>query len=195
MASLLDKLTDAVRSGEVKKKVERSAGWFKDKLKGLKGELRNRISRTNPSEFYRTADNKINSDAFKRKVNLGDMFCYYYDPKYAKTLPYYDQFPLIMLIGAEEDTFLGINFHYLAPRFRAQLLDRINAKEGVINWKKVSGISMIEPTVKRYRFDHIASRIVPIEKEEEEITIFLPLEKFRKASKSTVWGDSKRRFR
>jgi len=35
--------------------------------------------------------------------------------------------------------------------------------------------------------------VIQIEKEEEEIAIFLPLERFRKASKSAVWANSRRR--
>ena len=100
-----------------------------------------------------------------------------------------------MLIGVEKDTFLGLNFHYLPPKLRAILLDRVNAKVagGVINWKKISKIPVVEPTVHRYRFDHIDRKVIEIEKEEEEIAIFLPLERFRKASKSAVWASSKRR--
>ena len=64
---------------------------------------------------------------------------------------------------------------------------------GLINWKKISKVPFIEPAVKRYRFDHIRRKVVQIQKDEEEIAIFLPLEKFRKASKSQVWSDSKRR--
>ena len=56
-----------------------------------------------------------------------------------------------------------------------------------------SKVPFIEPAVKRYRFDHIRRKVVQIQKDEEEIAIFLPLERFRKASKSQVWSDSKRR--
>jgi len=105
-------------------------------------------------------------------------------------------FPMIMLIGVDKDTFLGINFHYLAPKFRAILLDRVTAKVGggLINWKKISKIREIAPTVKRYRFDHIMKKVVPIEESEQEIAIFLPTEKFKKAGKTQVWADSKRKF-
>ena len=100
-----------------------------------------------------------------------------------------------MLIGADSDTFLGLNFHYLPPNLRAILLDRVNAKVagGVINWKKISKIPLVEPAVHRYRFDQITRKVIEIEKEEEEIAIFLPLERFRKASKSAVWANSRRR--
>jgi len=196
MASLLSTLSKAVSKGEVKSRAKRSAKWFQDKLKGLKGEAQNRFSSTNPDKFYREAPNKIAPLGLKRRAELGDLFCYYYDPKYKKTLPYYDRFPLIMLIGADQDTFLGCNFHYLNPRFRAILLDKLTAKigKGVPNWSKLSKIREIAPTVKRYRFDHIQKKVVQIKEDEKELAIFLPLERFKKSSKSIVWSDSKGRF-
>ena len=196
MADLLDKLTDTIRSGSIGKATKRSARWFQDKIKGLKGGLRNRFSSTNPDKFYRESDNKIQPAVMAKRASLGDLFCYHYDPKHKLTLPYYDMFPMIMLIGVESDTFLGLNFHYLSPKFRAILLDRVNAKVagGLINWKKISKVPYVEPAVKRYRFDHISRKVIQIEKEEEEIAIFLPTERFRKAGKSKVWTESERKF-
>tara|TARA_B100002019_G_scaffold279222_1_gene280868 strand:+ start:569 stop:1162 length:594 start_codon:yes stop_codon:yes gene_type:complete len=196
MADLLDKLTAAVRTGTIGTETRRSAQWFRDKIKGIKGDLRNRFSSTNAAKFYREAEDKVNPNVMKRRANLGDIFCYYYNPKYRNELPYYDMFPMIMLIGTDQDTFTGLNFHYLPPKFRAILLDRVNAKvgKGIINWKKISKIPQVAPTVKRYRFDHIMRKVVPIEENEQEIAIFLPLERFRKASKSSVWADSRRKF-
>jgi|TARA_R110000744_G_scaffold324821_2_gene430650 hypothetical protein len=196
MASLLDTLKTAVSGGEVKSRVKRSAQWFQDKLKGLKGEAQNRFSSTNPDKFYRETENKIAAGGLKRAANFGDLFCYHYDPKYKETLPYYDRFPLIMLIGADQDTFLGCNFHYLNPRFRAILLDKLTAKigKGIPRWKTLSKIREIAPTVKRYRFDHIQKKVIQIEEDEKELAIFLPLERFKKSSKSKVWSDSKGRM-
>ena len=196
MADLLDKLTAAVRTGTIGAETRRSAQWFRDKIKGIKGDLRNRFSSTNAAKFYREAEDKVNPNVMKRRANLGDIFCYYYNPKYRNELPYYDMFPMSMLIGTDQDTFTGLNFHYLPPKFRAILLDRVNAKvgRGIINWKKISKIPQVAPTIKRYRFDHIMRKVVPIEENEQEIAIFLPLERFRKASKSSVWADSRRKF-
>ena len=162
MADLLDKLTDTIRSGSIGKATKRSARWFQDKIKGLKGGLRNRFSSTNPDKFYRESDNKIQPAVMAKRASLGDLFCYHYDPKHKMTLPYYDMFPMIMLIGVESDTFLGLNFHYLAPKLRAILLDRVNKKVsgGAINWKKISKVPYVEPAVKRYRFDHISRKVI-----------------------------------
>lgn len=194
--SFLSKVSDAIKTGTVGQEVRRSAQWFQDKIKGLKGGLRNQFSSTNAAKFYREAETKVNPNLLKRRAELGDLFCYYYNPKYRATLPYYDMFPMIMLIGAEKDTFLGINFHYLRPKWRAVLLDRVSAKlgSGLPRWSKLRQIRQIAPTIKRYRFDHIMRRVVPIEENEQEIAIFLPTERFKKSAKAKVWADSERKF-
>ena len=206
--SLLSKVSDAVRSGTVGKEVKRSAQWFQDKIKGLKGEVRNRFSSTNAAKFYRESE-KISDAVFQKRVSLGDLFCYYYNPKYKNTmrrsrkdgklypvLPYYDMFPMIMLLSAEKETFLGINFHYLRPKWRAILLDRVTAKigGGLPKWSKLRNIRQIAPTIKRYRFDHIMRKVIPIEEDEQEIAIFLPTERFKKSGKTKVWSESERKF-
>ena len=196
MASLLDRVSDAIRTGTVGAEVKRSARWFQDKIKGLKGTLRNQWSQTNAPKFYREAETKVNPRVLKMRANLGDLYAYYYQPKHMATLPYYDTFPLIMLIGFEKETFLGLNFHYLNPRIRAILLDRVTAKigSGIIKWNKIVKIPQVAPTVKRYRYDHIMRKVIPIEENEQELAIFLPLERFKKASKAKVWADSQKRI-
>jgi len=157
--------------------------------------VKNRFSSTNAAKFYRESE-KISDAVFQKRVSLGDLFCYYYNPKYRKTLPYYDMFPMIMLLSAEKETFLGINFHYLRPKWRAILLDRVTAKigGGLPRWSKIRNIKQIAPTIKRYRFDHIMRKVIPIEEDEQEIAIFLPTEKFKKAGKAQVWSASERKF-
>ena len=48
--------------------------------------------------------------------------------------------------------------------------------------------------MKRYRFDHIMRKVIPIEEKEQELAIFLPLERFKKASRAKVWADSQKRI-
>jgi len=211
-SSLLSKVSDAIRGGTVGQEVKRSARWFREKITGLKGELRNQFSKTNSRSFYREAEIKLNPNTLKIRANLGDLYCYNYDPKYKDAmrkdretgklypvLPYYDTFPLIMLIGFEKETFLGLNFHYLNPRYRALLLDRVNKKigKGIISFDKIAQIPQVAPTVHRYRFDHIKKKIIPIEESEQELAIFLPLERFRgqrRIPKTTVWKHSRKKM-
>ena len=50
------------------------------------------------------------------------------------------------------------------------------------------------PCVKRYLGDHVKSSTVRIDADEWEIAIFLPVERFQKESKKTVWADSRRYY-
>ena len=111
MASLLDKVQDAVRTGTVGKEVKRSAQWFRDKIKGLEGTLKNQWSRTNAPKFYREAENKMDRRVLGLKGNLGELFAYYYNPKHRETLPYYDRFPMIMLIGIDTVSYTHLRAH------------------------------------------------------------------------------------
>ena len=130
------------------------------------------------------------------------MNMFFYDAKFKKTLPYWDRFPLVIPLYDwsfdynPRKEFMGINFHYLRPKWRAVLLDRVSAKlgSGLPRWSKLRQIRQIAPTIKRYRFDHIMRRVIPIEENEQEIAIFLPTERFKKSAKAKVWADSERKF-
>ena len=48
-----------------------------------------------------------------------------------------------------------------------------------------------KPTFKKYLNNHVRSRFVEINPTEWDIALFLPVERFEKASKSQVWKDSR----
>ena len=53
------------------------------------------------------------------------MNMFFYDPKHKDTLPYYDRFPLSVIIGPAKGGFYGLNLHYLPPVLRAKMLDAL----------------------------------------------------------------------
>ena len=161
---------------------ELSVRWYRSKI----NELAPRI----------TAGEMLAQGKSTATPNYGLLNLFNYKPLGPDRLKYYDMFPLIMLIGFEKETFLGLNFHYLNPKLRAILLDRVTAKigGGIIKWNKIVQIPQVAPTVKRYRYDHIMRKVIPIEEKEQELAIFLPLERFKKASRAKVWADSKKRI-
>ena len=70
----------------------------------------------------------INREAAIRKMTRvvkGKLFCFYYDPKGKDDLPYYDRFPLILVLEKYNDGFLGLNLHYLPIRYRVAFLDKL----------------------------------------------------------------------
>jgi hypothetical protein len=131
-----------------------------------------------------------------------------YDPKHKETLPYYDRFPLIFPINKAKGGFLGINFHYLPLQLRAKLMDslyevttndrfdettKIRASYNILN--SASKYKEFRPTVKHYLANHVKSKLIYINPSEWDISLFLPTERFEKASKTKVWEDSKRIIR
>ena len=76
----------------------KSTQWYKDKIKEF----------GKPGAMDLIRDGKRNNKPFIGKLNM-----FFYDPKFKKTLPYYDTFPLVLPLEAYSDGFLGINFHYL----------------------------------------------------------------------------------
>jgi hypothetical protein len=98
--------------------------------------------------------------------------------------------------------FLGINLHYLPPTLRASLFDGLTrfksktaSKDLAINYQiltKYSSLSYFKPCVKRYLYGHVRSKFMYIEPEEWPIAIFLPLQKFQKASAGKVYADSRK---
>jgi len=132
--------------------------------------------------------------------HIGRMLMYFYDPKTKDKLPYYDRFPLVIPIEFYPDGFLGINLHYLPQAYRARLMDVLyNTIYGdkYLDEKKVIQISysilksaaktpLFEPCIKRYLYGHVRSRFLVLDPLDWQIAIFLPTERFEKASTTAV---------
>ena len=86
----------------------KSTAWYREKIKEL----------GTPSSLDLLRDGKRNNKPFYGKLNM-----FMYDPKFKKTLPYYDTFPLVLQLETYPDGFLGINFHYLPIPLKIKLLD------------------------------------------------------------------------
>lgn len=138
-----------------------------------------------------------------RREDVGRMFMFFYDPKMALELPYFDRFPLVIPIEFYKDGFLGVNLHYLPPLHRAKLLDamlNIMGKQYINERKRLfmsyeilrgySRTRMFQPCLKRYLYTHVRSRFYQVEPENWQIAVLLPTERFEKASKQRVFTES-----
>ena len=115
------------------------------------------------------------------------MFLFFYNTKLKDKLPYYDRFPLVIPLERYADGFLGINLHYLPPKIRRVLLDRIRDRH--MSYKTLKRYKYIKPIIKRYLNSHIQGRFLLVKEEDWETAIFLPVERFVKATKKSVWSD------
>lgn len=176
MANLFQTLEiEAFRAG-ITPRTKESMEWFRKKATSLgRGGLDRKIMKDEAIKLQSSFDD----DKF------ANMYMFYYDPKYKETLPYYDKFPLIIMVGPAKGGFYGLNLHYLSPAVRAKALDALLGN-GTVPGK------FIKPTIKHYLTKHVKSRFALVEKPEWEIAAFLPTAQFEKARASTVYSNSNR---
>lgn len=138
------------------------------------------------------------------RPEVGSMYMFIYDPKTKDKLPYYDRFPLVLPYEDAKGGFYGLNLHYLPYMLRGQLLgqlmttasDRTIGPDTVMRYswnvlRSASRFPAVKPTVKRYLYTHIKSRILKVNPEDWRTAIFLPVEQFEGASKQSVFNDSR----
>lgn len=144
----------------------------------------------------------------KNKQVIGKMFFWFYDPKHKQTLPYYDSFPLGIIVGPAKGGFYALNLHYLPPLLRAQFLDELlnytnNNKYNLntkfqITYNMLKGVSKLnafKPCFKHYLTKHVRSRFAMIPSAEWEIATFLPAADWQKKSPKEVYKFSKELIR
>ena len=191
MATVFDDLLlKGVRAGEVPARTASARDWFRNQA---------RRSQTRPMAISK------DRDRLRGRSTVGKMYFFFYDPKTKADLPYYDTFPLIFKVANTKGGFYGINLHYLPYKLRARLMDALyditnNKKYDEstklrLSYDLLKGASkyrFFKPTFKKYLNSNVRSRFIEINASEWDIALFLPVERFEKASKSTVWSDSRK---
>ena len=165
--------------------------------------LQSKVSSLRPTK----GDLMKDRERLKNKSLIGRMYFYFYDPKTKDTLPYYDKFPLVIPIERYPDGFLGLNLHYISPKQRIILLDKLSSiltdhnydektrlKISYSYLAKASTVFEATPCIKRYLFTHVQSRFLEITADEWDIAVMLPVESFAKANKEKVWEESRKKM-
>ena len=189
--SIFQKLEYEAFRAWVPARTTQSRAWFQKKIK-LMGDINRQTLLKDPALIK------------KQRFGPGNMYMFFYDPKHKKTLPYYDAFPLTIMVDRAPGGFYGLNLHYVAPPLRAKLMDALmdtatnkrfdeNTKfkinYGILN--SASKMAAFKPCFKHYLTKHVDSSIAMVESPEWEIAVFMPTQQFRKARASKVWADSK----
>jgi hypothetical protein len=144
-------------------------------------------------------------DFYDPRNRAGAMYTFAYEPESSK-LPYWDRFPLIirMLDNLDsEDSFLGINLHYIEPKIRRVLLlnlmalmptTRLNDDRRILsmNMQKLlkPGNRYGRVCVRRYKYDNILGKALRIPPDYWVKMIYLPTYQFIGGKPSKVWRDS-----
>ncbi len=164
----------------------RSTAWYKEKIKEF----------GKPGAQKLIRDGKRNNKPFYGRLNM-----FFYDPKFKKTLPYYDVFPLVLPLETYDDGFLGINLHYLPIPLRIRLLDKLvdysnntefdESTKLMVDYKSLKKVNLIKPTIHKYLAGQTKSQFRRIDADEFTIATLLPVQRFKKASDKEVWRESR----
>jgi hypothetical protein len=196
MSNLFQKLEqEAFRAG-INPRTEQSRKWFINKVKN--------IQNVNQTQLMKEQELELMNPIMNRTL-IGNMFMYFYDPKLKEELPYYDRFPLTVVVGPAPGGFYGLNLHYLAPVLRAKMLDglmditnnkaydestRFRIRYNVL--QSMRKLRYYEPCFKHYLTKHVKGRIAKVYAPEWEIATFLPTAIWRKSNAQRVYRDSRR---
>lgn len=194
MSNLFAKLEyEAFRAG-VNPRTKEAQDWFRKKAQQMR-----RINRT---ELLQDEQVKLVN---RQNPLIGSMNMFFYDPKHKDTLPYYDRFPLVIIVGPAEKGFYGLNLHYLPNVLRAKMLDALlditnnkkydESTRFQVSYKLLQSSSKMryfKPCYKHYLTAHVKSRLARVAAPEWEIATFLPTANFEKSSAANVYKDSRK---
>ena len=96
MESLLERLKNQTPA-EIRQRSEQALTFFRKEVRSL---------RVRPTSFYK----QTNLNKAKRYL-AGRMYTFFYDPKTKDELPYYDTFPVVLIIETTGNGFTGLNLH------------------------------------------------------------------------------------
>lgn len=192
MSSIFQTLQyEAFRAG-INPRTKKSREWFRKKSQQITSVNRKQLVREDP--LTRTPN-----------FVIGEMFMFFYDPKHKETLPYYDTFPLTIIVDFAQGGFYGLNLHYLPMTLRAKFLDALletttnkrydESTRFKMNYKmlkKSSTMKHFSPCFKHYLTSNVRGNFAKVEPPEWEIATFLPTANFKKSSMSNVYKDSRR---
>ena len=194
MSNIFQKLELAAFRNQITPRTKESREWFMKKAQTMRGINRDELMKEEP---LKRGGRRI----------IGSMQMFYYDPKYKETLPYYDRFPLSIILKPAKGGFLGLNLHYLPPILRAEfldaLMDNVTSKKSEDAKFKIttrllaaaSNLEYYKPCIKHYLTTNVQSKFAEVKAPEWEIATFLPTALFEKADRRRVYNDSRRMLR
>lgn len=205
---LLDRIKDSLAQEGLVSRTEAARKWLREKVKDLSLNSSAKMGFVNASGKSKQPN--------RSGLQIGKMYFYFYDPKTKDDMPYYDRFPLVIPIdympkemsATKRDAgFLGLNLHYIHPKHRIILLDKLSEINNNSLYDDTTKMRISYDYIKRssntfeasaclkwYLFKQVRSKVLEVSADEWDICALLPFEAFEKATKHKVWADSRKRF-
>ena len=156
----------------IKEELDKSG--FKSRTNDARDWLQSKVASLSPNRAALMQDGNS-----KDKSIIGRMYFFFYDPKTKDVLPYYDRFPLVIPIERYSDGFLGLNLHYISPRQRFFLLDKLSVFLNNHKYDESTRFALSydvlknatnafegTPCIKKYLYKQVKSRFLEISADE-----------------------------
>ena len=139
-----------------------------------------------------------------RGVVPGFFYTFRYE---AKTVDQYDRYPLMLALKKDNKGIFGMNFHYLPLKLRFALFEAMmplivplpvqQMSLIYLTYEKLKRRRMVGkyPTLKRYSFAQIKSRMVFISPLEWAVALAYPSERFMHTTQTRVWNESRKNLK
>lgn len=191
MPSQLTKIATEKSATQLQMMSRQSYKWMMDKINNIRS----------PSRIAAGINREVGRSV--TKFQIGGLYFFYYNPKLKDDLPYYDTFPLVLVLERYPDGFLGLNLHYLPLNYRVAFMDklmpyavqtdtneiqRMRISYDILNASKT--FREFRPCTKKYLYNHVTSKILAVQPNEWETAVFLPAHQFKKMPVSKVWQES-----
>ena len=197
MKDIIKKYRKEIEDAEIRPRSIESSEWFEKKIEELTSPIDRRALRS-----------EVLAKQGLMQPHIGRMYLFFYRPEGMFTLPYYDMFPVIIMMKIDRDYFQGLNLHYLPldlrQEFFLEVLERTNKKvydkqtylridyDFLNSFRRFRAF---KPCFKSYRYKNVLGRITNIPSDDWEVVMNLPTSMFRKAPEELVHAHSRRIYR
>lgn len=178
-------------------RTKESAKWFEEQMEDITRPINRR-------ELQR----EVRSLHGIQAPEVGRMYLFFYMPKGYATLPYYDLFPVIIMMKMERKYFQGLNLHYLPLDLRQEFFLEILQRVSNRSFNKQTFLRIdydylsqfrkyraFRPCFKQYSMENVRGRVVNVPSSEWETVMNLPTALWRKKPEQMVHVESRKRYR
>jgi len=147
----------------------------------------------------------IITDPSRRSANryfLGKLYFFFYNqPEYESTLPFYDTFPLLLLMRRTKNHIFGVNLHYIPPKRRLSMFIELlkyttdsQLRQGtriILPYEKMKRDKrwrIFKSCFRQYKINRIQGNVINISAPDWPIAVNLPVERFKKQGKRAIWS-------
>jgi len=136
---------------------------------------------------------------------IGKLMYFRYSPATGRELPYYDIFPLIIIVKEYDKYVKGLNLHYLPPEQRVELMTNLfniitNVKFDSdtrfrLTYRYLQSLKQLRffrPCIKSYRYSNIVTIPRVVKPAYWYRAIMLENAIWKKAAPAKIWQDSRR---